>query len=215
MEKIIHKHKFLWSQKSFCLSTFFGVSFFFVSLFINYVANIYISSRTGNHVSDLILDNLPVVNVEFIFFEGFMIFLALTIFFLLREPLKIPFAIKSIAIFMIIRSVFITLTHLAAPIDHSFVDLNRFIQEMSSGNDLFFSGHTGLPFLIALNFWENKRLKLLFVLISLVFGASVLLGHLHYSIDVFAAFFITYGIFVITKKIFPKDYNMLLEKEAE
>jgi membrane-associated phospholipid phosphatase len=35
------------------------------------------------------------------------------------------------------------------------------------------------------------------------FGASVLLAHVHYSIDVFAAPFIVYGVFVIAAKVFP------------
>jgi len=47
---------------------------------------------------------------------------------------------------------------------------------------------------------------------SLIFGAAVLFGHLHYSIDVFAAFFITYAIFHIAQKFFPKDYKLLHEK---
>jgi hypothetical protein len=39
----------------------------------------------------------------------------------------------------------------------------------------------------------------------LVFGVVVLLGHLHYSIDVLSAFFISYGIYRIAEIIFHKD----------
>jgi hypothetical protein len=80
---------------------------------------------------------------------------------------------------------------------------------LQSGNDLFFSGHTGYPFLLALIFWNIPVLRYFFFLCSIAGGVVVLLGHLHYSIDVFSAFFIAYGVFEIAKKIFNKEYNLL------
>jgi hypothetical protein len=76
-----------------------------------------------------------------------------------------------------------------------------------SGDDLFFSGHTGFPYLMALIFWNTKPLRWLFLAASIFFGGAVLLGHLHYSIDVFSAFFITYGIFNIAIRLFKNDFN--------
>jgi hypothetical protein len=35
----------------------------------------------------------------------------------------------------------------------------------------------------------------------------VLFAHVHYSIDVFASPFMTYGIFTIAKTLFPQDYK--------
>jgi len=44
----------------------------------------------------------------------------------------------------------------------------------------------------------------------------VLLGHLHYTIDVFSAFFITYGIVEIAKWLWPKEWELfLLEEQAQ
>ena len=40
------------------------------------------------------------------------------------------------------------------------------------------------------------------------FGAVVLVGHLHYSIDVFAAFFITYGIHDLAKFLFSQELHV-------
>ena len=90
-------------------------------------------------------------------------------------------------------------------------DNGNFLNKFTFGGDLFFSGHTGLPFLMALIFWNNKYLRYSFFALSFIFAATVLLGHLHYSIDVLAAFFITYTIFHIAIFIFKKDYLEFLK----
>jgi len=43
-----------------------------------------------------------------------------------------------------------------------------------------------------------------FIAASIFFGVVVLLGHLHYSIDVLAAFFITYSIYRLAVLFFPR-----------
>ena len=65
-----------------------------------------------------------------------------------------------------------------------------------------------MSFLTHLVFWEIKRLRIFFLLASIFFGAVVLLGQLHYSIDVFSAFFISYCIYLIALKLFKKDYEL-------
>jgi membrane-associated phospholipid phosphatase len=62
---------------------------------------------------------------------------------------------------------------------------------------------------MALIYWDDKPKRYLFLAWSVVFGATVLLGHLHYTIDVFAAFFITYGIYHLARWLFPRDYDLL------
>ena len=208
MKRIIQKHKFNWSQKAFAVSAVFSIILLLASLLVNYFANVYVSKSANGYVADIILDNIPVINVGFIFFEGFALFWIGVILLLLWEPKNIPFAVKSIALFILIRSIFITLTHLGLPPIHSYMAPDSSFRYISSGNDMFFSSHTGLPFLMALIFWKNKKLRMIFISASLIFAASVLLGHLHYSIDVFAAFFITYSIFCIAKKIFKKDSEL-------
>src|SRR4030042_3185860 len=207
MKKIISRHKSFWSQKSYWTSALGSLVFLVISLLINRAADYYTMIRASNSVTDAILDNLPIFNVNFIFFYGFAIFWIFVIFLLVHEPKKIPFTLKSIAVFILIRSIFISLTHLAVPHQHSYLDPDNIFRIVTSTDDLFFSSHTGLPFLMALVFWENKTLKIIFTLASIFFGVSVLLGHLHYSIDVFAAFFITYGIFHISRTFFAKALN--------
>ena len=97
------------------------------------------------------------------------------------------------------------MTHLAPPAAQIYIDPTDYIQQLSHGDDLFFSGHTGFPFLLAIIFWHKKYLRWLFLACTLIGGTAVILGHLHYSIDVFSVLFISFGVFHIAKYLFPQD----------
>ena len=211
VKKIFHKHKSYWSRQAFRRSVFLGFMFLATALVINSFADTYTTHHASNHVTDIILDNTRVYNVDFIFVEGITIFWAFIFLLQIREPKTLPFALKSVALFILIRSIFVSLTHLAIPPQHSFTDPGYLFKKFTSQDDLFFSSHTGAPFLFALIYWENKWLRAMFLLASVFFGTAVLLGHLHYSIDVFAAFFITYGIFDIARYFFRKDLALFQE----
>ena len=64
---------------------------------------------------------------------------------------------------------------------------------------------------VALMFWKEKNLKSIFLGFSILFAIVVLLGHIHYSIDVLSAFFITYGIFQICKFLFARELGFFSE----
>jgi membrane-associated phospholipid phosphatase len=107
------------------------------------------------------------------------------------------------------------LTHISPFPTHAMIESAFFNKEVFAGiftgNDLFFSGHTGIPFLLALIFWKNKTLRIIFLGFSVLFAIVVLLGHLHYSIDVLSAYFITYSIFHICRVFFKKDWKLFHE----
>ncbi len=199
-----------WRDKKFLISV--GVSFLFLiaAIVISFFAITYATESASSPVTDIILSNIPVFDVDGIFVYGPMFFWVLIVGYLIFfEPKKIPFALKSIALFIIIRSVFIILTHIGPFPTRLQIDASGIFGILfSSGNDFFFSGHTGLPFLMALVFWDNKCLRNLCIAVSIFFGAIVLMAHLHYSIDVLAAFFITYTIFHVAQKIFKRDWQL-------
>jgi len=210
--KIYFKHKNFWSKSRFFSLIASGLFFLLAILAQNY-ANEYVDYVVSTPVGDLLLDNLPTINVGFFVVQGVLIFTLIVIFLLLLFPEYIIFTLKSLALFIVVRSFFISLTHLGVnpsqlalnPDTIGFSIYNFFY---SAKTDFFFSGHTGVPFLFALIFWKEKIYRYLFFLISFIFGASMLLAHMHYSIDVFAAPLITYSIFIISKHLFKKDYRL-------
>lgn len=206
---LLQRHKLYWPKKDFLISIIFGLILMAGSLAINDYAQTYAANHISNSESDILLDNIPAMDVHLIYSEGAILFIIILIVVLLYEPKYIPFVLKSLAIFIIIRSFFMVLTHLAPPASQIYIDPTDYIQRLSHGDDLFFSGHTGLPFLLAIIFWSKKYLRGLFLVCTLIGGTAVILGHLHYSIDVFSALFISFGIFYISKFLFPKDYNFI------
>jgi len=196
--------------KKVIISSLWGAGLFVVSLIINYFAGTYATIRASNAVNDIILDNIPTVDVSFLFVYGIMAYFLIVIVLVLMAPHRAPFILKSLAIFIVIRAFFVSLTHLGAIPESAVFDAPKGVDYFTFVADYFFSAHTGLPFLMTLIFWPNKILRYVFLAISIIFAATVLLGHLHYSIDVFAAYFITYGIFVISTKFFKNDYQLLL-----
>lgn len=208
MRELLQKHKNLWKQREYLFSVLLSFLLIAVSLGINYLAGTYASRSASNAVTDILLDHLPVLNVDPIFVEGFAIFLIFVLVLLLNEPKRIPFVLKTTALFICIRAIFMSLTHIGPFPEQTTIESGPIIRYINFTGDLFFSGHTGTPYLMALIFWENKTLRWIFIGISLLFAAAVLLGYLHYSIDVFAAFFITFTIFHLAKNFFAKDYQL-------
>lgn len=192
---------------------FLSAVLFAVSLFINFWANNYATEAGKNPLTDIVLNNVPVFDVNWLMTWGVLALLIFIGVILTIKPDRIPFVLKSISLFIIIRSVFISITHIAQFQPQALLDSGTFFNFIGSGNSggLFFSGHTGLPFLLALIFWKNVWMRTIFLAASIIFGAGVLLGHLHYSIDVLGAFFITYTIYRMAVMMFKKDFALFQE----
>ncbi len=195
-------------NKNFLISFLSSIFILVISIIVNFYAVIYAVEKSSSSVTDIILNNIRVYDVDGIFIYGPILMWLLVAFILLRKLQYAPFTLKSVSLFIIIRSVFTILTHIGPFPTHVNVPLNGIISYFTSAKDLFFSGHTGLPFLLALIFWDNMYLRILFTLSSILFGTVVLMGHLHYSIDVLSAFFITYTIYHISEIIFSRDKKL-------
>ncbi len=210
---LIKEHKGFWTP-SRKRSLFTGILFAIVALLIQNFAGRYSAKSATNIVGDLFLDNLPTFDFTRIIVDGAFLVTILGVILFIYRPRHALFGLKVVSLFIIVRSFFVTLTHLGIypnqiTLGDSYMDKIYLLLNMQDG--FFFSGHTGLTFLLGLIFWYEKPWRYLFMAISLTFGIVVLLAHVHYSIDVFAAPFMTYAIFKLAElELFRKDYAIMM-----
>lgn len=195
-------------QEKFSSSIVISVLFATFAFFVNLVAINYATEHVSNSVTDIVLSNIPVFDVDGFFVYGTFLLLAFMTLICLAHPKRIPFTLNSVALLWIIRSAFASLTHIAPFVTNAGSDFSPTMAKAFFGGDLFFSAHTGVPFLFALIYWHENGLRYALLGWSAYFGIVVLLGHLHYSIDVAAAFFITYAIYCIARRLFPRSYAL-------
>jgi membrane-associated phospholipid phosphatase len=182
-----------------------AILLFIAANILNLMASSYVDKAPGGAaVSDIILNNIPAINLNFLFIYGMSIIIAIFFLYpLLYRVRDLHIAICQFSLLIAIRSIFITLTHLKIPADAILSNLPRIYDFFIARNDLFFSGHVAMSFLGYLLF-RKQRIGLFFLIATIIMAATVLLMHVHYSIDVFAAFFITYGTYKLGEWIFPK-----------
>jgi hypothetical protein len=200
-------------DRAFLISVAISFFLFICSFIINLYAIHFATEHASNAVTDLILSNTPVFDVDGLFVYGTFIAASVGILFCIVHPKRIPFVLYTVALFYVIRSGFTSLTHIAPFYPHTDSDFGTTINKAFFGGDRFFSAHTGMPFLGALAFWDQPFARYFFLATSVFFGIIVLLGHLHYSIDVLSAFFITYSIYHIALWLFPTEYARFMSPD--
>jgi membrane-associated phospholipid phosphatase len=159
----------------------------------------FVELRHGVILPDPILDLFKPINLTWLTFGLIYCSLILAIILLAKKPERLVFAIQVYILFVIVRIIAMYLVPLNPP--EQMIQLNDpFVQFFGTGKlltkDLFFSGHTATLFILFL-VTENKYFKYFFLAATIVVGLSVLLQHVHYSIDVFAAPFFTYVCYKI------------------
>jgi membrane-associated phospholipid phosphatase len=189
-----------------------GLILLSLAIVFQFFASVYANRVPSTAVPDLLLNALPIVNLNLIIVEGALTAIAGTIALLFAKPKYLIFSLKATAIFIATRAVFVSLTHLG--IYPGQVNPGKgFFDGIYTGLGLeagfFFSGHTGLTFLMSLIFWKERFWRYFYMVLSAVFGISVLLAHVHYSIDVLAAPYLTYTIFKMSQYFFEHDYKLI------
>ncbi|PIN90080.1 hypothetical protein COU57_04605 [Candidatus Pacearchaeota archaeon CG10_big_fil_rev_8_21_14_0_10_32_14] len=180
--------------------------FLFIAVVVTVLSGHYTTTKGMATSTDLFLDNFGPIDLHLIFSYGFYLVVGILILFpLFYDIKKFHLAISHFSLIIIIRSIFITLTHLKTPVDAIPPGFSGVLEIFVMQNDLFFSGHTAIPFIGFLVFHDSK-IKYVFLALSILLGLTSLLMHRHYTIDVLSAFFIAYGTYKLGQWVFNK-YN--------
>jgi hypothetical protein len=173
-----------------------SLGFLILANIINFLASSYVDKISTTAVPDLILDQIPSLNLDFIFIYGLLAVILIIIFHVTIFHIKeLHTTIFQFSLLILVRSFFMVLTHLGQPADARIITGFPYLfQFLIFRNDLFFSGHTAVPFMAFLLF-RKEKISTFFLIMTAILAATVLFMHVHYSIDVFAAFFITYGTY--------------------
>ena len=202
MRLIRHEDAKLWQQSAFLLSLLQALSLAAFALTVNYYAVRYATSFAGPAVPDIVFRYVPIM--EFMWLDSYgALYLeyAILAFAVLRTR-SLVFLLKTMAVLILVRDVFINMTNLGIP--EGTIPTTSFFTQ---GGDLFFSGHTALPIMAALIFWHLPKVRAFMLGVAVVLVVEVLLGRQHYSIDVFAAPFIVYGVYMFCRHLFKADYE--------
>jgi hypothetical protein len=204
----LSKHRRLWREKSFLLSLLTGIAILLVGVVCILSAREYLvlTSSSIGAKPDFFLDILPVMRLEDFLVWGVPVLLLFITSILFVYPERLPFSLKAIGLFLLIRSFFIVLTPLGVRPDQITSSAQGLFQSLAyGGHDFFFSGHVSFPLLFAFIFWEVLWVRSTMFLIAGFFGCAVLLAHTHYSIDVFAVPVIMPSIHRLALIIFKQD----------
>jgi hypothetical protein len=217
--KSLHHWKILLKDRAFLWSLVIGILVVMVSIVFDSMVSAYHDEQTYISVGDAILDNIPTYDLQILFYWGPLVLIGLTVLYgTFFEPEACPFALKTYGLLVIIRAGFIVLTHIGPPhgyfFAYGFNYTGDFWGNIIFKNDLFFSAHTAIPFLAFFLFKKSNVFRGLMLIGSVVMAFTVLLMHVHYSIDVFGAFFITYGIYAFSNEIF-NTLNLRFKKKLE
>jgi hypothetical protein len=156
MKNVTEHYKVIFRNKAILWNVITSILLFALSTVATYIAYGYTQATGGTVVQDIILDHIPTYNVAPLFFGGMLLLIIIPLGIILFDPRKLAFGLEVTAMFFVVRSIFMIMTHLAPPniAYYSYVEHEHHVANilfsLSSGTDMFFSGHTGFPFLLSL-----------------------------------------------------------------
>ena len=182
---------------------------FFISQFQN-----MIEQRQGVAFIDPLTGNIPVFDMDIITFIAIYSAHLVAIYFAFKQPEKFIQLLLGYFFVYFLRIFSQYLMPLEPPsglIPMKDPILIWFGNGKIINKDLFYSGHTSATF-IAFLITDNKRVKIFIFLALLVVVVGILLQRVHYTVDVYVAFFFAFtsyrlGIFILHKLGFNNFSN--------
>ena len=105
--EIARRYRGVWRNKDYRINLAIAVAALLVAWTVNYLSIQFATEHTSNSVTDIVLSNIPVFEVDGLFVYGTFVFAFFSVVVILAHPKRIPFALKAAALFWIIRSIMI------------------------------------------------------------------------------------------------------------
>ena len=194
-----------WQLRRFRNKTFVALALVAIILILLPSFFAFIEKRDGMVLQDFVLDRLPAMDVSIPTFIIIWSVVLLVFYRIYYNPSIFLVIAYGFILMCLCRVLTISLIPLNPP--PGLIVLKDPIANIAYGGngifitkDLFYSGHTGNMFLFFLCL-QHKWDKIIALVASFLVGILVMVQHIHYSIDVFAAFIFTYFIFLGAKKV--------------
>ena len=194
-----------WQLKSFRNKTFVALVLVAIILLLLPYFFAFIEKREGMVLHDFVLDAIPAKDVSIPTFIIIWSVVLLVFYRIYQNPSIFLVVAYGFILMCIARVLTISLLPLNPP--PGLITLKDPIANIAYGGkgifitkDLFYSGHTGNMFLFFLCL-QAKWDKIIALAASFMVGILVLIQHIHYSVDVIAAFIFTYFLYLGAKKV--------------
>lgn len=178
---------------------YIGIGLLIGGIQLNFLSQTYLHNymqegKTLPVLSDLILDNLPYWDIDYIYdiFSLVSVFVFGIYVIHKREYKKVPYFLLLCGIFHLVRGVFIVLTPFGNPpmFDGTQGMFNGF-SKYELG--VYPSGHTGIAYMYFI-LAKDKYYRAVLLFSVLMIIASLFLSRGHYSIDVLSGIFFAFAI---------------------
>jgi membrane-associated phospholipid phosphatase len=194
-----------WQNKSFRNKTFVALVLVAIILLMLPSFFAFIEQREGMVLQDFVLERLPAMDVSIPTFIIIWSVVLLVFYRIYQNPSIFLVVAYGFILMCLARVLTISLLPLNPP--PGLIELKDPIANIAYGGkgifitkDLFYSGHTGNMFLFFLCL-QAKWDKIIALAASFMVGILVMVQHIHYSVDVIAAFIFTYFIYLGAKKV--------------
>lgn len=194
-----------WQERRFRNKTFIALILVAIVLTLLPTFFAFIEKREGIVLQDFVLDAIPAMDVSIPTFIIIWSLVLLVFYRIYQNPRLFLVVAYGFILMCILRVLTISILPLNPPA--GLIVLKDPIANIAYGGngifitkDLFYSGHTGNMFLFFLCL-ERKWDKIFALTASFLVGILVMIQHIHYSIDVIAAFIFTYFIYLGAKKL--------------
>lgn len=194
-----------WQERRFRNKTIIALLLVAIILILLPTFFAFIEKREGMVLQDFVLDAIPAMDVSVPTFVVIWSVVLLVFYRIYQNPMLFLVVAYGFILMCLLRVLTISILPLNPPA--GIIVLKDPIANIAYGRngifitkDLFYSGHTGNMFLFFLCL-ERKWDKIFALTASFLVGILVMIQHIHYSIDVFAAFIFTYFIYLGAKKL--------------